>query len=115
MDDEKENKGIRAFFKKAWERITNKRLGTGQEENKKQGFFSKIFNRKEKDDDTVIVPETTSKQSVPATQSFHDYIKVENSNSSIEQGAMDASSKGVDGIKNMTGKGQATVEEVSQE
>lgn len=115
VDDEKENKGIRAFFKKAWERITNKRLGTGQEENKKQGFFAKIFNRKEKDDDTVIVPETTSKQSVPATQSFHDYIKVENSNSSIEQGAMDASSKGVDGIKNMTGKGQATVEEVSQE
>lgn len=115
INDAKEEKGLKAFFKRTWEKITNKRLGTGQEENKKPGFFARLFNRKE--DTTPITEETTSiKSPVQENKTFADYIKVENQNASVEHGAMDASAKGVDGAKNnAAGKGQPETEEISQE
>lgn len=115
INDAKEEKGLKAFFKRTWEKITNKRLGTGQEENKKPGFFARLFNRKE--DTTLITEETTSiKSPVQENKTFADYIRVENPNASVEHGAMDASAKGVDGAKNnIAGKGQPETEEISQE
>ena len=70
------DKGIKSFFKSLLKRFNTKGLPSGNEETKKQGFFARLFNKKEKNEEVTPPPVVHEDKKVP---SGLDHVVLDNS------------------------------------
>ena len=71
-----EDKGIKAFFKNLLKKFNTKGLPSRNEETKKSGFFARLFNKKEKNEEITPPPVVHEDKKVP---NGLDHVVLDNS------------------------------------